>query len=119
MRNNTSMTIKGESVVLAGKLRGYIYTATLTDGSVYRRFVPSKAKQSQSKEMDNMRINRVTGQTYMNVQPKQPLIRPVKQVDKVDIPDFMKQRSSAMQRARKEQNKQTTTFADVLKSLIK
>jgi hypothetical protein len=34
------MVVKGQTVVLAGKVRGYIYETKLTDGTIYRRFVP-------------------------------------------------------------------------------
>lgn len=42
---NNKMMVKGETVVLAGKVRGFLYSTTLTDGTVYRRFVPKWSKQ--------------------------------------------------------------------------
>jgi hypothetical protein len=99
MNNRTMVT--GKSVVLAGKVRGWLYSTVLSDGTVYRRFVP-KWNNTTTKEMDNMRIDRTTGQTYLTPK-KTPAIKKVEEV--IEIPAFMRERSKRMQEERAKREK--------------
>jgi hypothetical protein len=46
--------VKGEAVVLAGKVRGFLYTAVLSDGTVYRRFVPRFTNKPMVEAVSNV-----------------------------------------------------------------
>lgn len=114
---NNTMTVKGQTVVLAGKVRGYIYTTVLTNGSIYRRFVP-KFNQPTLKEETTMRIDRPTGQSYL-LPKREPAIKKVEPV--IEIPSFMQDYSRKKREDREKKEKQEQRkkcFKTILNNLL-
>lgn len=47
-------SVTGKSITLAGKVRGYLYTTVLSDGTVYRQFVPRYTQQQKETIMQEV-----------------------------------------------------------------
>jgi hypothetical protein len=86
-----------------GKLNnGVITVVAASEGHMvgYKKLIKS--------EVSEMRIDRITNQSYMNVQKRTPAIKPV---SAVDVPDFMKQYSQ--EKRQQQQQQQSRPRKDV------
>lgn len=90
---NVKVAVTGQTVVLAGKVRGWLYTTVLTDGTVYRRFVPKFNERVQEVAVEKAPI--------VKAPVEKALVQEV-----VDIPDFMKEWS----KNKKEESRKQRIF---------
>lgn len=107
MTNTQQVITTGKTIVLAGKVRGYLYTTVATDGTVHRCFKPKyRVSTKTRREEQQLKIHHLP----YSVHKQEPAVKPV---TKLDVPQFMKERSNEMYRKRTTE-KHKHNFKDVL-----
>lgn len=109
---NAHAIAAGKSVVLGGKLKGFLYTTVDTQGNIHRVYKP-KYNTSIHKAHEEEKDMKIAHTPYSTHKQESS----IKKVEHIDVPEFMKQRSNELYRSRKaKQHKQT--FKDVLNRVL-